>query len=167
MDYKKAFYGLVIIVIVVMAGVALFGNNPSNKNQTPSSSSSTEQGTDLNYANQGLTHFPKDALSHTDAVSLNLSGNDLTGALPAEIRKLTNLQTLDVSNNRMTGIPAEIGQLKNLKTLNYANNQITGLPMEMGNLTQLQTLDLRGNPDISQQDLSKIRAKLTNTDIRL
>ncbi len=167
MDYKKAFYGLVIIVIIAVTAAALLGNNPANKNQTPSSSSSAGQGTDLNYANQGLTQFPKDALSHTDAVSLDLSGNDLTGALPAEIRKLANLQTLDISNNRMTGIPAEIGQLKNLKTLNYSNNQITGLPMEIGNLTQLQTLDLRGNPNISQQDLSKIRAKLTNTDIRL
>lgn len=167
MNYKKAFYGLVVVVIIAVAGVALFGNNPTNKNQTSSGSSSAGQGTDLNYANQGLTHFPKDALNHTDAVSLNLSGNSLTGALPAEIRKLTNLQTLDVSNNRMTGIPAEIGQLKNLETLNYANNQITGLPMELGNLTQLQTLDLRGNPNVSQQDLSRVRAKLTSTDIKL
>ncbi len=166
MNYKKAFYVLVILVIIAAVGVALFGNNPANKNQAPSTASSG-QGSSLDYSNQGLAHFPKDALSRTDATSLNLSHNNLTGALPAEIKNLSNLQTLDVSYNSMTGIPAEIGQMHDLKTLNYSYNQITGLPMELGNLTQLQTLDLRGNPNVSQQDLAKIRAKLTNTDIKL
>jgi Leucine-rich repeat (LRR) protein len=96
-----------------------------------------------------------------------LSNNQLSGALPGEIRTITNLETLDVSNNRMTGIPAEIGQLGKLRVLNYNNNRLTGLPMELGNLTQLQTLDLSGNPKLSQQDLSGIRANLPNTTIKL
>lgn len=166
MNYKKAFYALIIVIVLVAGGIALFGNNPANKNQAPAASS-TSQGTALNYSNQGLAHFPKDALSHTDAVSLDLSHNNLTGALPAEIKNLSSLQTLDVSYNSMTGIPAEIGQMHSLRVLNYSYNQITGLPMELGNLTQLQTFDLRGNPNVSQQDLAKIRAKLTNTDIKL
>lgn len=166
MDYKKAFYLLVIIILLAVAGVALFGNNPSNKNQLPPVSSSG-QGTNLDYSNQGLTVFPKEALSRTDATSLNLSHNNLTGALPSEIHKLSSLQTLDVSYNHMTGIPAEIGQLHNLKILNYSYNQITGLPMELGNLTQLQVLDLSGNPSVSRQDLNTIRAKLPNTQIKL
>lgn len=167
MNYKKAFLGLLGVIVIVAIGVALFGNNPANKNQISNSTSSVGQSTSLDYSSQGLTHFPKDALSRTDTTSLNLSHNSLTGALPAEIKNLRNLQTLDVSYNHMTGIPAEIGQMHSLKVLNYSYNQITGLPMELGNLTQLQVFDLRGNPNVSQQDLVKIRAKLVNTNIEL
>lgn len=156
----------VAILVGIGIGIALFGNNPSNKNTSPETTT-VQQGSSLDYSNRGLTHFPKEILSKTGTTSLNISHNALTGALPAEIKNLRNLQTLDVSYNDMTGIPAEIGQMRSLKVLNYSYNQITGLPMELGNLTQLQVLDLRGNPGVSQQDLSSIRAKLTNTDIRL
>lgn len=150
--------------------VVLFANNPNNNrhaSETAPAQQSTSTGVSLDYSGRQLAHFPKEALNRTDVTSLNLSGNNLTGALPAEIRTLTNLQILDVSNNKMTGIPAEIGHLHNLKTLNYANNQITGLPLELGNLTQLQVLDLRGNPNVSQHDLSLIRPKLPNTQVEL
>jgi Leucine-rich repeat (LRR) protein len=65
----------------------------------------------------------------------------------------------------MTGIPAEIGQLSKLRIANFANNDISGLPMEIGNLKNLQTLDLRGNPNVSQQDLGQIRQKIPNAQI--
>lgn len=155
-------------VVVAIAGVALFGNNPSNtnKNQNTSTGTSQPSGTSLDYSNRGLTHFPKEILNMTNATSLNLSHNSLTGALPAEIKNLTSLQTLDVSYNNMTGIPAEIGQMHSLKIINYSYNSITGLPHELGNLTELQVLDLRGN-NPSQNDLNIIRPKLPNTDIKL
>lgn len=162
---KKLLTLIGIFILGIGLGVVLFGNNPSNKNQTPTSST-RQQGTSLDYSNQQLIHFPKEALSKTDSTSLNLSHNQLTGALPAEIKKLSKLQQLDVSYNQMTGIPAEIGQMKSLRVLDYSNNQITGLPMELGNLTDLQVLDLTGNPKISQHDLGIIRAKLTHTQIR-
>lgn len=65
------------------------------------------------------------------------------------------------------GMPAEIGQLTNLETLNYSNNNITGLPDELENLkNNLKEFNLTGNP-ISQEQLIKVRAALPTTNIIL
>lgn len=169
---NKIWLGLVVVLVALagITGYVLRGDNTNNSslgqdtNQTAQVAVDTSQTAD--YSGKGLTKFPSEVLNKTGTTKLILSNNQLSGALPGEIRHLTNLEELDVDNNRMTGIPAEIGQLKKLKILNYNNNRITGLPMELGNLTQLEVLDLSGN-NVSQQDLAKIRAKLTNTQIKL
>lgn len=70
----------------------------------------------------------------TNVVIFKIDNNLLDGSLLAEIRQMSKLKMLDVSNNNMTGMPAEIGQLSNLETLNYSNNKITGLPNELSKL---------------------------------
>jgi hypothetical protein len=93
---------------------------------------------------------------------INLSGRNLTGALKAEIRKLSDVEVLDISNNEFTGLPAEIGQLSKLKTLNISNNPLTGLPREIGQLQSLELFDLSGT-QFSPQDLAAIQAQLPST----
>ncbi len=117
-------------------------------------------------SSQHLTSLPSDVLLQVNLQELNISHNDISGALPAEIRKLSKLKILYANDNRMTGVPAEIGQLSQLEMLSFKNNQLTGLPHEIGNLTHLKELDLRGN-NIAEQDLKIIREKLPNTQIRL
>ncbi|MCA9360868.1 leucine-rich repeat domain-containing protein [Candidatus Kaiserbacteria bacterium] len=97
-----------------------------------------------------------------DTRILDLSGKSLSGSLKAEIRHLTNLRELDISNNNFTGLPAEVGQLSRLEVLNLSNNPFTGLPNELGNLSNLQVLDLRGT-SYSEQDLSLIKQSMPNT----
>lgn len=93
---------------------------------------------------------------------LNLSGRALSGSLKAEIRHLSNLRELNISNNNFTGLPAEVGQLTRLEVLNLANNPFTGLPYELGNLKNLKVLDLRGT-NYAEQDLEIIKQSLPSS----
>lgn len=131
---------------------------------SPQSAAPAQSGTTLNYHNKNLTAVPATVFSQTATVHLNLSDNALTGSIPAEIRHLQQLRTLNLSNNSMTGLPAEIGQLTKLELLDVSNNQLTGLPNELGNLTNLKILNLSGNP-YSEKDLQSIRKKIPNAQI--
>ena len=79
--------------------------------------------------------------------TIELSYNNLSGTIPAEIGNLVNLEELKLHGNKLTGsIPHEIGNLVSLEYLSFADNQITGsIPPEIGNLTNLEYLSLHDN----------------------
>ncbi|KAK1384466.1 putative leucine-rich repeat receptor-like protein kinase [Heracleum sosnowskyi] len=79
--------------------------------------------------------------------SLNLVNNGLSGKLPSSLGNLTQLQTLDVSCNPLSGsIPWELGTLSNLVELRIRDISITGdFPSILFNLTRLQNLDASKN----------------------
>lgn len=115
---------------------------------------------------QGLTSLPTELFTDRDNVKIfAVSGNKLTGALPAEIRLLTSLEKLDASNNNLTGIPAEIGQLDKIREIDFSNNDIDTFPNEIINLADtLVTLNLRGNK-FSPEQLEALQVMLPGTDI--
>ena len=80
-------------------------------------------------------------------VQLDLGGNRLTGAIPAELGLLTSLTLLDLDFNYLEGaIPPELGNLTALTVLHLRSNELTGaIPPELGNLTVLTVLTLDSN----------------------
>ncbi|MEM9835714.1 MAG: PKD domain-containing protein [Bacteroidota bacterium] len=60
-------------------------------------------------------------------VGINLSGNNLSGPLPAELGTLTSLTSLDLSNNALTGtLPPNFADLSGLTQFNVSNNALSG-----------------------------------------
>ncbi|OHA89705.1 MAG: hypothetical protein A2741_02010 [Candidatus Zambryskibacteria bacterium RIFCSPHIGHO2_01_FULL_43_27] len=161
----------VILVILFGGGYAMSrqsDTNPSNTNTTQevdtSKPTSNASGATLDLSGKGLTKAPSYIFDMTNLVNLDLSHNSLEGALQAEVGRLKNLKTLDLSNNKFTGVPAEVGRLENLEILNFSNNLLTGLPYELGNLSKLKLLDISGN-SYSEADLAKIRASLPSSTV--
>jgi len=72
---------------------------------------------------------------------------DVHGTIPHALRKLTDLELLDLASNNLQGeIPSWIGELTALEYLALSDNELTGsLPTSMGNLTSLALLSLDGN----------------------
>jgi hypothetical protein len=86
--------------------------------------------------------------SNSRVISITLSGTGLSGTLPSDILRLTELRTLDLSSNPgLTGnIPQSIGNLRNLITLILAHCRFSGrIPDSIGSLQQLETLSLNSN----------------------
>ncbi len=151
---------LIGFLTIVLTGCTIYRAS----NNSISVSNPVEQGAVVNLSNQGLTQLPSSVLKNTSIVNLDISHNQLTGALPGEIRFLSKLKVLKADHNQMTGVPAEIGQLSNLEELDLSYNQLTGLPYELGNLKRLRLLRLTGNA-YSDQDLTVIKKSLPDTTV--
>ena len=82
--------------------------------------------------------------SLTQLTTLNLSNNNLT-TLPESIGNLTQLTELYLDNNQLTTLPESFGNLTQLTKLDLDNNQLTTLPESIGNITELTSLYLEYN----------------------
>ncbi|CAL9152784.1 unnamed protein product [Musa hybrid cultivar] len=80
-------------------------------------------------------------------LNLSAASNSLSGPIPAELSRLSNLRHLNLSNNLFNGsFPSAIVRLKNLLVLDIYNNNLTGpLPAEVSELPNLRHLHLGGN----------------------
>ena len=80
-----------------------------------------------------------------DLTRLDVSHNALEGALPDGVVRLAKLETLDVSNNRLTELPRSLAAMAALKVLRAAGNRLHAVPRELGDMAGLQVLDVSGN----------------------
>ncbi|PLX26864.1 hypothetical protein C0583_06240 [Candidatus Parcubacteria bacterium] len=139
-------------------------NETSDENSGVTQTKQTITSDSLDLSNQRLDKIPAYVFEQKKLEELNISGNQITGAIQAEIRHLQNLKVLNAGNNNMTGVPAEIGQLQNLEVLDLSNNELTGLPYELGNLKNLKILNIAGN-DYSEIDLNIIEEQLPQSAV--
>ena len=98
--------------------------------------------------NSSLTGpIPADLGKLTNLTYLNLEVNSLSGTIPVELANLKSLNRLNLlSNQLMGGIPVELGTLADLEDLWLQHNELTGpIPSALGDLANLQRLNLGGN----------------------
>uniref|UniRef100_A0ACD5Z3G4 Uncharacterized protein n=1 Tax=Avena sativa TaxID=4498 RepID=A0ACD5Z3G4_AVESA len=80
-------------------------------------------------------------------VNLDLSGNSLTGVIPAEVSALVALKSLNLSWNNFNGkIPGNVGNLMQVESLDLSHNALSGeIPSSLSALTSLSRLNLSYN----------------------
>ena len=107
-----------------------------------------EHVTELRLIDNNLTgSIPSDLSKLTQLQTLVLFGSEITGSIPPEIALLRHLKILNLSLNQLTGsIPSELGKLKSLEEIRLDFNNLTGvIPPELGELENLTRLQLTGN----------------------
>lgn len=100
--------------------------------------------TKFKYTFKDLKVIPLSLFNLTQLEKLDLGDNKIN-KIPKEIKNLVNLQKLNLWNNVITTIPSEIGELTSLIYLNFYHNKIKKVPEELYNLTNLHLLGLSNN----------------------
>ena len=111
-----------------------------------------------------LKTLPPEIAKLTNLTSLDLSDNQLT-SLPQEIGELTDLSGLDLSGNQLTGVPPEFIKLRSLAGFNFSSNQLRTIPSEITYLTDLTRLNLSHNQLSSVPPEIANLTKLTTLDL--
>ncbi|GER27760.1 leucine-rich repeat protein kinase family protein [Striga asiatica] len=115
---------------LVLAFLQKMGLNPSQENN------SFCLGTRISYDANGK-HI----------ITLDFSNVGLSGHIPERtIGRLSKLETLNLSINKISSLPGDLWSLRRLKNLNLSFNNISGfIPNKVGHLVHLQSLDLSFN----------------------
>ena len=104
--------------------------------------------TGLRLWQNGLTGAIPAALRNLDQLEeLNLGGNSLAGPVPAWLGSVSRLRTLSLWGNDLSGpLPAALGNLRNLRVLNLCCNELTGvIPYTLQAIGDLEELVLSWN----------------------
>ncbi|KAL5200667.1 hypothetical protein ABZP36_021870 [Zizania latifolia] len=95
---------------------------------------------------RNITHIPVELFNLTELVSLDLSNNNLSGSIAPGIMNLTKLEIWRFNSNQLNGsFPSELSSLRNLQSLWMFDNNIDGsFPKFIANFTNLTDLRIYG-----------------------
>ncbi|KAJ4873778.1 receptor like protein 13 [Raphanus sativus] len=79
--------------------------------------------------------------------ALNLSHNSLSGGIPESFSGLKNMESLDLSYNRLQGrIPPQLAELSSLEVFNVSYNNLSGVIPLGRQFNTFETKSFLGNP---------------------
>ncbi|TKW37926.1 hypothetical protein SEVIR_1G081100v4 [Setaria viridis] len=104
----------------------------------------------LDLSHNNLTGaIPQEFVQLKSLEKLNLSFNGLSGEISQQLSKLTNLQILDLSSNHLTGaIPSALNNLHFLSQFNVSHNDLEGPIPNGGQLSTFPSSSFDGNPKL-------------------
>jgi Leucine-rich repeat (LRR) protein len=112
--------------------------------------------------------LPTELFRLTNLKYLSLAENALTGSLSSNLGLLTKLVILSVGNNKLVGQVPSMANLQDLEFLNLSNNGFTGsLPADMGQSTKLIAISLLNNKLTGTIPFSFEKLQFTLIDIDL
>lgn len=103
------------------------------------------------------------SLSNLQELSLNFTTITCMTELVNTISKADNLKRLDLSNCSLTDLPAQIKHLTTLETLNLSGNMLSSVN-ELFSLKQLVTLDI-SLCELSKDKIERLKKELPTTNI--
>lgn len=165
---KKVFFPVVVAMVLILSGCQQkpvdnrLDLSGQELKRVPDYVFKLNNLEELNISNNQLTGVLQAEIANLKSLKVLKADNNLMTSMPAEVGQLLNLQIFSINNNLLASIPKEIGQMQSLEILDLSNNQLTGLPYEMGNLKNIQTINISGNT-YSASDLDIISESLSTT----
>ncbi|XP_014499120.1 receptor-like protein 12 [Vigna radiata var. radiata] len=100
--------------------------------------------------------IPKEITYMLGLVSLNLSRNNLSGEIPSDIGNLSSLESLDLSRNKFYGrIPSSLSQMNFLQKLDLSHNSLSGRIPLARHMDTFDASCFEGNADLCGEQLNK------------
>lgn len=101
--------------------------------------------------------------SSTTVTSINLDSQSVSGSLPPELNQLSNLKTLSVQNNKLSGPIPSFSNMSNLAEIFLDNNQFTSIPQDfLLGVPNLLTLSISENGKLSPWQIPMYLTESTN-----
>ena len=104
----------------------------------------------LDLSKNALQNFPQNIQCAGSLRELAMSFNQIRQVSSQDLSKLPQLESLDISNNKLTSAGFPLATLHGhrgcmFRIINFSNNDLIDVPYQYGYLENLQSLQLQGN----------------------